>query len=56
MQDFQVALGTLKSRERALRLVARVAKDIDKLETVPSNDEIIALCSQHTTAKCNFER
>ena len=53
MQDLQNARGSLASRERALRLVMRVAKDIDKRAELPSNKELVALCTQHTTQECN---
>lgn len=52
MQDVKNAQGTVANRERALRLVTRVAKDIDKLDRLPSDQEIIELCTQHTTREC----
>ena len=53
MQGLQNARGSIANRERALRLVMRVAKDIDKLAGLPSNQELVALCTQHTTQQCN---
>src|SRR5690349_13320966 len=45
--------GCIKSRQRALRLINRVAKAIDDREA-KTNEEIVALCTEFTTANCNF--
>src|SRR6185437_9660579 len=40
------------ARERALRLVKRVAQAIDDMETFPTNEEVIQLCSENTLQDC----
>src|SRR6185436_16775677 len=50
-QDLEITTGSVKSRQRALRLIRHVAIGIAELKT-PTNDEIIALCTEHTTLNC----
>ena len=54
MQDLVNARGSVANRERALRLVNRVAKLIDTLPRLPSNQEIIQFCTQSTTRECKL--
>src|SRR6185437_388149 len=56
MQDLVNARGSLATRERALRLVARVAKLVDTLSHLPSNQEIIDFCTECTTRQCKGGR
>ena len=50
-KDVEINEGILKSRQRALRLVRRVAKAINELKD-PTNDDIIDLCTEITTQNC----
>ena len=50
-QDLAITAGSVKSRQRALRMIKHVARAIADLET-PTNDEIIALCTENTTRNC----
>ena len=50
-QDLEITEGCVKSRQRALRLIKRVARALAALQT-PTNDEIIALCTENTTQNC----
>jgi len=52
MQDLVNARGCVASRDEALCLVARVAKVIDTLDRLPTNKEIVDICSQCTTPEC----
>ena len=52
-KDLEITTGSVKSRQRALRLIRHVAIGIAELKT-PTNDEIIALCTEHTTLNCMF--
>jgi len=52
-EDLALTDGIVKSRQRALRLITRVAKAVAELKT-PTNDEIIALCTENTTRNCIF--
>ena len=47
-----IASGAIKSRERALRLVRRVAAAIDRSDELPTEEEIIQLCSTYTNRQC----
>ena len=49
--DLAITEGSVKSRQRALRLIRHVAIAIAELKT-PSNEEIIALCTENTTQNC----
>ena len=50
-QDLAITEGSVKSRQRALRLIKHVARALAYLET-PTIDEIIALCTENTTQNC----
>ena len=54
MQDLAISQGSLKSRARALRLIAHVAKDVDNMESAPKNSDLIDFCTLHTTQNCNI--
>ena len=51
-QDLAITEGSVKSRQRALRLVKRVARALADLQT-PTNDEIIALCTENCKSFCS---
>ena len=51
-KDLAITDGSVKSRQRALRLIRRAAKAVAELKT-PTNDEIIALCTENNTENCN---
>ena len=52
MQDLKLFSHVVAARERCLRLINRVARDIENFPAFPTHSDIIALCTQHTTANC----
>ena len=52
-KDLALTEGSVKSRQRVLRLVKRVAKAIDELKE-PTNEDIIALCTENASRNCAF--
>src|SRR6185437_1752038 len=47
-----ITSGCILARERALRLVKRVAQAIDDMKTFPTNEEVLQLCSEDTLQDC----
>src|SRR5690348_9034205 len=54
-RNLTITNGCILARERALRLVKRVARAIDDKETFPTNEEVIQLCSEHTLQDCKHD-
>ena len=50
--EVKLASACIQSRQRAHRLIKRVARDIDRNLVDMSNDEIVDLCTQHTVGPC----
>src|SRR5690348_9495604 len=51
-RNLTITNGCILARERALRLVKRVAQAIDDMKTVPTNEDVIQLCSENTLQDC----
>ena len=51
-ENLRIVEGCVKSRERALRLVRRVAAAIDDLEELPTDEKVIELSTAHTIHQC----
>src|SRR6185437_1974586 len=54
-RNLTITNGCILARERALRLVKRVAKAIDDMKTFPTNEEVIQLCSENTLQDCKHD-
>ena len=54
-EDLNVVSAVVKARKRAHRLIKRIAKALDQ-KTTPtiSSDEVLDVCSQHTTRNCTI--
>src|SRR6185437_86514 len=51
-RNLTITNSCILARERALRLVKRVAQAIDDMETFPTNEEVIQLCSENALQDC----
>ena len=54
VQELQNSRGCLAYRQRALRLVKRVAKLVDSQAELPTKEQIIEFCTQCTTKPCKL--
>ena len=52
-KELESTEGCIKSRQRALHLIKRVAKKLDTQST-PTNEEIIGFCTEITLRNCIF--
>src|SRR6185437_4481909 len=54
-EDLHLVNAVVKARKRAHRLIKRIAKALDQKTTaVISSDEVLDVCSQHTTRNCTI--